>query len=258
MSLDTHHGRHTYKGASKPVPMRPSAKVIWDDDEIPMIQLHDVEHKPIPKIESCTYEDFLQLLIRQHGTSYLCRPDGTPLQPRCDEQYIMPETPIAPTAIIAPISPPQTPQLPIQNLKRASKGSAIQPILDALATAPMTLGELVDATGLGNKAVKNTLDKMKGKYVQKLSNKSRGNQWVIIGSEPIVVEAPVLIRTRIEAYLAQHGPTTARCLADALGEKERTVSGTLYNPLCRAEKVGMDGDKILWGLPEQKQRGVAI
>jgi hypothetical protein len=246
MTTTAHNSRRIYAGATRPVVMRPSAKVIWDDDEIPMIQLHDVEHKPIPKIESCTYEDFLQLLINQHGTSYLCRPDGTPLQPRRDDRYIMPETTVA---IIAPVAPPKAPQLPSPNLKRADRGSSIQPILDALATAPMTLGELVDATGLSNKAVKNTLDKMKGKYVQKLSNKSRGNKWMIIGSAPIVVEAPVLIRTRIETYLAQHGPTTARQLIDALNEKARTVTGTLQSPLCRAEKVGMDGDKILWGLP---------
>jgi hypothetical protein len=251
MSLDTHHGRHTYRGASRPVAMRPSEKVIWDDDEIPMIQLHDVEHKPIPKFESCTYEQFLQMLVDQHGTSYLCRPDGTPLQPRYDDRYIMPETTVAPIVQAAPLAQPKAPQLPSPNLRRAGKGSSIQPILDALATSPMTLGELEAATGLGNKAIKNTLDKMKGKYVQKLSNKSRGNKWMIIGSAPIVVEAPVLIRTRIEQYIAQHGPTTARQLIDALNEKARTVTGTLQSPLCRAEKVGMDGDKILWGLPKR-------
>jgi hypothetical protein len=82
MTVTAHNKRRVYSGAIRPTSPPPDRNTIWTDDDKPVIQLTDADHRPIPFVETCTYNQFLQHLTTIYGSGYLCRPDGAPLEPR--------------------------------------------------------------------------------------------------------------------------------------------------------------------------------
>jgi len=247
MTVTAHGSRRVYSGATRPSPFH-----------LPTITLTDADRAPIPLLERCTYEQFLQLLVDQHGTSYLCRPDGTALagvvaipQPRQTVRKVV-QAPIDIKALVATPEPQPEPPSPIVSTHYAHVGELRRQISDALAAGPLIMTAIVARTSLSVKQVRSALTAGKDKYYRKLGNANKNNLWELIKDPQVAPESPddgMINRERIEAHITTKGRSTSRQLADALGLPLRTVQGALYSSHSnRVKKVGTVGNKtILWG-----------
>lgn len=131
----------------------------------------------IPYWWRCGYDNFCRWLVKRHGSDYLRRPDGEPLDGVPDSAFAIPaETP-------KPANPRQLPpdvytgnaasdvrleQKPHPQeavIRKRRPGSVLrQMVLGAVRQRPMLLAEICTHTGLPNQAVKNVLFRYRGTY----------------------------------------------------------------------------------------------
>lgn len=228
---------------------------------------------PVPYIERCDYVNFLAELAARHGETYLQRPDGTLLdgvvfipQPRPKRQKPKRQLPTLPPGYTGnPLNDyqPQMKGLPVMVEYERPDGrvtvrrdqSVKGQVLEALKDGPKTLSEIVKATGLTHGQVKNALHRCNGTLLAPATNKATNNTWKLLeGTEQKPAKRQVrTARERIEAHIAQHGPTTTSQLAEALGLKRDLVYATCHAAKRTFQKKPANGRDVFWELINGQQ-----
>lgn len=237
------------------------------------LMLGPEEFTPIPYIERCDYNDFLAELVKRHGETYLQRPDGALLdgvvfipQPRPKRQKPKRQAPTLPASYTGnPLNDYQPQMRGIvvieERIHTDGSKSMVQntsvkaQVLAALAQGPKTLSEIVKATGLTHGQIKNALHRCNGTLLAPATNKATNNTWKLLeGTEQKPAKRQVrTARERIEAHIAQHGPTTTSQLAEALGLKRDLVYATCHAAKRTFQKKPANGRDVFWELINGKQ-----
>jgi len=223
---------------------------------------------PIPYIERCDYSEFLARLAQIHGASYLCRPDGTLLagvvaipqvRTRHKPKRQAPTLPDSYTGNPMSDMHPQMRGIVVVEERTHADGSTSMTtvqsvkarVLAALKDGPLTLGEIIKATGLANGQVKNALHRWNGTLLERATNRAANNKWRLMGDQAratVQTQREMTVRERIEQYIAENGPTTATSLAVRLGLKRDLVYATCYAAGTLAVVGKSNGKSVLWGL----------
>lgn len=240
------------------------------------LMLGPEELTPIPYIERCDYKDFLAELVRCHGETYLQRPDGTLLdgvvfipQPRPKRQKPKRQVPTLPPGYTGNPMDDFQPQMkglqvmveyerPDGSVTVRKDGSIKSQVLAAIAEKPLTLPEIVRATGLTNGQVKNTLFRYNGKLLEPATDRATNNKWRLLAAEkqpdPQAPREPT-IRERIEQHVTQNGPSSSSDLSQALGVKRDIIYTTCHEAKTLTVVGKLNEKVVLWGLVERGDHG---